>query len=101
MSEKVEEKPTSTPVGGGVGVPLGSYYKPEDKVICQYKGNCSDEGYCCKTCRNNTGKRSHYVPDVQPYHPRPHPMPPYVPYIPYIGDPPRPRRPFVWCGADY
>ena len=58
-------------------------------IDCIFKGQCADEGACCNVCQNNTGKRSHFKPDiVDPV--------PYVPWYPvwpnwpqpYIGDVP-------------
>jgi len=96
-----EEDKNSPPSVTNIGTPCGSYYKLDAEVICQYKGNCSDEGYCCKTCKNNTGKRSHYKPDIPPC---PNPAIPYVPmwpHYPYIGDPPKRKPPIRWYESAY
>jgi len=101
-----ENKSTTTSVGipgTGPGFGIGSYYIPEE-VVCIYKGKCTDEGYNCKTCKNNTGKRSHYIPDVSPYPYNPPPTPkPIEPYrwIPWFGDPPRiHQKPHLWCNYE-
>jgi len=34
----------------------------EDKLKCIYKDKCTELGHACKTCLNNKGKKSYYVP---------------------------------------
>lgn len=62
-------------------------------IVCAFKGQCADEGACCAVCQNNTGKRSHFKPDIVdpvPYVPWPIAPQPHQPWPgypqPYIGD---------------
>jgi len=81
-----------------IGIPgtgPGGYYINPDEVICSYKEKCTDEGDKCKTCKNNTGRRSHYIPDINP---SPFIQPSPYKWIPWYEYPrPRTPRPHLWC----
>ena len=40
------------------------------EVDCPYKKKCTSHPSLCNSCRNNSGRRSYYIPD---YKPRPYP----------------------------
>ena len=89
-------------IGGGVSVTPESHFILESGIVCQYKGNCSDEGvFTCGKCKNNTGKKSHFEPDDRPHY---IPYVPYTPYpYPYPSVPIKPYRPYTpirWCKYD-
>ncbi len=53
-----------------------------EEVKCIFKECCSEEVSKCQTCANNKGKKSHYIPEVEPYTPY-YPIYPIYPVYPY------------------
>lgn len=36
-------------------------------VVCPFMDKCTAYPYSCSSCKHNTGKKSYYEPDYQPY----------------------------------